>query len=117
MRLDIPRLALFLSIGWPLTAPPSARAQAPVTPSPPIQYAPAYSPPGAGVSAPRRVFGRGVPLFGRVGVRTPNAGMPAGPGGTYGAGYPGLPRGRRYYNGRYFGSFNNRFYGPQYGNF
>lgn len=29
----------------------------------------------------------------------------------------GLPRGRRYYGGRYFGSFNNRFYGPQYGNF
>ncbi len=32
-------------------------------------------------------------------------------------GLPGLPRGRRYYNGRFFGSFNNRFYGPQYGNF
>ncbi len=30
---------------------------------------------------------------------------------------PGLPRGRRYYGGRYFGSFNNRFYGPQYGYF
>lgn len=32
-------------------------------------------------------------------------------------GTPGLPRGRRYYGGRYFGQFNNRFYGPQYGNF
>lgn len=32
-------------------------------------------------------------------------------------GAPGLPRGRRYYGGRYFGQFNNRFYGPQYGNF
>ena len=32
-------------------------------------------------------------------------------------GLPGLPRGRRYYNGRFFGSFNDRFYGPQYGNF
>jgi hypothetical protein len=28
-----------------------------------------------------------------------------------------LPAGRRYYNGRYFGNFNNRFYGPQYGYF
>lgn len=29
----------------------------------------------------------------------------------------GLPAGRRYFGGRYFGQFNNRFYGPQYGNF
>jgi hypothetical protein len=29
----------------------------------------------------------------------------------------GLPRGRRYYGGRYFGAFSNRFYGPQYGYF
>ena len=29
----------------------------------------------------------------------------------------GLPQGRRYYNGRYFGNFNNRYYGPQYGYF
>ncbi len=28
-----------------------------------------------------------------------------------------LPGGRRYYNGRYFGNFNNRYYGPQYGYF
>ena len=29
-----------------------------------------------------------------------------------------LPRGRRYiYGSRYFGNINNRFYGPQYGNF
>lgn len=32
-------------------------------------------------------------------------------------GVPGLPIGRRYFGGRYFGQFNNRFYGPQYGNF
>lgn len=35
-------------------------------------------------------------------------------------GVPGpasLPRGRAYYNIRYFGNFNNRFYGPQYGYF
>ena len=38
------------------------------------------------------------------------------PGG-YNAGAPGLPQGRRYYNGRYFGNLNNRFYGPQYGYF
>ena len=28
-----------------------------------------------------------------------------------------LPRGQVYYGGRYFGTFNNRFYGPQYGYF
>ena len=28
-----------------------------------------------------------------------------------------LPRGRAFYNNRYFGNFNNRFYGPQYGYF
>ncbi len=28
-----------------------------------------------------------------------------------------LPRGRAYYNNRYFGNFNNRYYGPQYGYF
>ena len=28
-----------------------------------------------------------------------------------------LPTGRRYYGGRYFGNLNNRYYGPQYGNF
>lgn len=38
------------------------------------------------------------------------------PGGYY-PGASGLPRGRRYYNGRYFGNLNNRFYGPQYGYF
>lgn len=28
-----------------------------------------------------------------------------------------LPSGRTYYRGRYYGNFNNRFYGPQYGYF
>ncbi len=28
-----------------------------------------------------------------------------------------LPAGRTYYRGRYFGNYNNRFYGPQYGYF
>ena len=28
-----------------------------------------------------------------------------------------LPTGRTYYNGRYYGNLNNRFYGPQYGYF
>lgn len=51
-----------------------------------------------------------------------NAGLPPGygdggvPPGEAGPIY-GLPRGRRYYGGRFFGSFNNRYYGPQYGNF
>ena len=39
-------------------------------------------------------------------------------GGGYGrGGTGGLPYGSRYYNGRYFGSLNDRFYGPQYGYF
>lgn len=29
----------------------------------------------------------------------------------------GLPMGRTYYNGRYFGNYNNLLYGPQYGYF
>jgi hypothetical protein len=33
------------------------------------------------------------------------------------AGPMSLPQGRAYYNGRYSGNFNNRFYGPQYGYF
>lgn len=28
-----------------------------------------------------------------------------------------LPSGRSYYEGRYYGNYNNRFYGPQYGYF
>lgn len=28
-----------------------------------------------------------------------------------------LPAGRNYYQGRYYGNINNRFYGPQYGYF
>lgn len=52
-----------------------------------------------------------------------------GPSGSYrlpAGGYPTrsfqrgrtrLPAGRSYYQGRYYGNFNNRFYGPQYGYF
>ncbi len=46
--------------------------------------------------------------------RGPNAGSNDNPNLP---GTPGLSRGRRYYGGRYFGNFNDRFYGPQYGNF
>jgi hypothetical protein len=59
---------------------------------------------------------------GRGAARSGTGGINAGRG--YGDVAPGaagpingLPRGRRYYGGRFFGSFNNRFYGPQYGNF
>jgi len=38
----------------------------------------------------------------------------SGPGSN---GNYGLPQGRRYNNGRYFGNFLNRYYGPQYGYF
>ena len=44
---------------------------------------------------------------------TARGGMPANP-------YLGpnrLPRGQVFYGGRFFGSFNDRFYGPQYGYF
>ncbi len=59
-------------------------------------------------------------LFGRFrggsATASPPGGMPSS-SGTNAAGTRGLPRGRRYYNGRYFGDFNNRFYSPQYGYF
>ena len=50
--------------------------------------------------------------YDRVGTRHRNGGSPAAFRGT---GVP--PFGRRYYGNRYFGNFNNRFYGPQYGYF
>ncbi len=37
--------------------------------------------------------------------------------GSGGASANRLPAGRSYYQGRYFGNLNNRFYGPQYGYF
>ena len=36
---------------------------------------------------------------------------------TAGSGQGALPQGRRTHKGRYFGNFNNRYYGPQYGYF
>lgn len=45
-------------------------------------------------------------------VRGQSPGAPSGFRGL-----TSLPRGRAYYNNRYFGNFNNRFYGPQYGYF
>jgi hypothetical protein len=44
-----------------------------------------------------------------------NAFTPIRPTDPYGR--PALPRGRNYYGGRFFGSFDNRLYGPQYGYF
>jgi hypothetical protein len=38
-------------------------------------------------------------------------------GGNTGASRSRLPAGRSYYQGRYYGHLNNRFYGPQYGYF
>lgn len=84
----------------------------------------AYPGPHYHVGAPAQNAGHGLfgALRGRPGSR------PSWLYGAPGDGYdpiiggnpntlPGLPRGRRYYGGRYFGSFNNRFYGPQYGYF
>ena len=59
-------------------------------------------------------------LFGRIHGASATAGSQGvrpSSSGTNPAGTGGLPRGRRYYNGRFFGSFNNRFYSPQYGYF
>lgn len=52
-------------------------------------------------------------MFGTFGNGRAGAARPGGD--PYGR--PSLPRGQVYYGGRFFGSFNNRFYGPQYGNF
>lgn len=38
-------------------------------------------------------------------------------GAASGAARNRLPAGRSYYQGRYYGHLNNRFYGPQYGYF
>lgn len=51
---------------------------------------------------------------------TQQAATGAGGGGGIQNPYVGpnrLPRGQVYFNGRYFGDFNNRFFGPQYGYF
>jgi len=52
--------------------------------------------------------GRGA-FFNETSYRRPT------PASFRGTGVP--PFGRRYYGNRYFGNFNNRFYGPQYGYF
>jgi hypothetical protein len=63
------------------------------------------------------------PITGAAGMGAGGSNMGRGSGGyggvDSGSAGPiyGLPRGRRYYGGRFFGSFNNRYYGPQYGNF
>ena len=56
-------------------------------------------------------------LFGSASARRANPVRGPYVGRTDAYGRPGLPRGQVYYGGRYFGSFNNRFYGPQYGYF
>ncbi len=53
------------------------------------------------------------PGAGGPGYRSSNSGIAPGAAGPV----TGLPRGRRYYGGRFFGSFNNRYYSPQYGYF
>ena len=62
--------------------------------------------------------GAGAPRVGQGGSNG-GSGFGASSGNDPGTQGPmtGLPRGRRYYGGRFFGSFNNRYYGPQYGNF
>lgn len=57
------------------------------------------------------------PLFGLGSANRAYPARGATGGRTDAYGRPGLPRGQVYYGGRYFGSFNNRFYGPQYGYF
>ncbi len=75
-----------------------------------LTVAPSY---GAGPYSThkRSFFGRGIPYRGGSAYSGQS-----NTGWSYGA--PGnLPRGWNYYNGRYYGNFNNRYYGPQYGYF
>lgn len=106
-RLGLPALALLCLA--PFAPAPMALAQGPVTVSPtapPCQCAGFRGPHYHVVGGPATMT-RNRPATGRgnaeVNGVSPNE--------------QGLPRGRRYYGGRYFGSFNNRFYGPQYGYF
>ena len=82
--------------------------------------APASSPPAARVGYPTAHYhtSPGGPAY-ALPEASRALGRPGGaPNGVFDPGpIYGLPRGRRYYGGRFFGSFNNRFYGPQYGNF
>jgi hypothetical protein len=64
-------------------------------------------------AAAREGAGLSRPIFGSFSAR-PGTSSRSG-GDAYGR--PALPRGQVYYGGRFFGSFNNRYYGPQYGNF
>ena len=98
------RLALITALALSAIAP-GAIAQ-----SPGSGRAPAPVIPGGMTRRPGRLFGAGRGVWGKSnGAAAPAGSNPYNP--------DGLPRGRVYYGGRYFGSFNNRYYGPQYGNF
>jgi hypothetical protein len=103
--------SLGLLVGLSLGAGTPALAQSPA-------QAPMYAPSGPVCSCsqylgPHIHLGQSPP----PGARVRGFGACLSPGTGVSPNEQGLPRGRRYYGGRYFGSFNNRFYGPQYGYF
>ena len=101
LRIGLKSTILFLALGSPLLAqtPPQTLPM-----SPPCACGRYHTNPAGPQSL--------------QGATRHSSGMRKAPNGVSDPGaYIGLPRGRRYYGGRFFGSFNDRFYGPQYGNF
>jgi hypothetical protein len=108
--MKIPLFAPVVVFGI-LLAGRSASAWSQTVPSASIPQAPPFPAESSGTGLRHRWT-----LFGRFRGNSTGAGAARG-AGINATGTTGLPRGRRYYNGRYFGSFNNRFYSPQYGYF
>lgn len=109
-----------LACGLAVLSAAEARAQAPIfgpyqaLPAGVICSCPQFAGPHYHVGGFQPMAGIGASNARR---RGPAAGPGTYPGGGASPNEQGLPRGRRYYGGRYFGSFNNRYYGPQYGYF
>lgn len=93
-------------------------------PGPPPRYfgnPPSHGTPlPPGLSPPRPTNpGNSVPFYGAPVQPSPAPVYVPLPGTTrnLNPGSSRLPSGRTYYQGRYYGNFNNRFFGPQYGYF
>ena len=100
-------LRLIVSCGLIVLATASrSRAQAPYPNCCEAHARQAAAAAGRGPMSSRGLFGA---------APSGRAGSTRAAGDAYGR--PALPRGQVYYGGRFFGSFNNRYYGPQYGNF
>jgi hypothetical protein len=111
MKIRSLTLALLTAVLLALSAPKTFAQSMPPSGYP--QVVP-YAPNAGGIGGHRwSLFGR---FRGSSAAAGSQGGMPSS-SGTNAPGTRGLPRGRRYYNGRFFGDFNNRFYSPQYGYF